>query len=333
MRISRGRAWKRFRRSRPATLCALFLVCLPLLLVALLPFSWSWFNVQDLEHAVRAEPTLSVIVPYEFYQRPLESNVLGSYVTHLGPAAHAATSWFGYDDVGRSLFFRVLLGWLVSLCIGLAAAVISVTVGVLWGAIAAMAGGRTDALMMRIVDILYGLPYILFVILLKVVLERPLVNLFGGRTQLANIVILFLAIGAVSWLTMARVIRGQVLSLREQPFMEAARACGAGPLRILCRHLLPNLIGPIVVYATLIVPQAILQESFLSFLGIGVQQPLPSLGRLAADGVQAVNSFVGYWWLITFPCVVLFLTLIAMNFVGDGLRDALDPASGAAVNT
>jgi ABC-type dipeptide/oligopeptide/nickel transport system permease subunit len=168
------------------------------------------------------------------------------------------------------------------------------------------------------------------VILLKIALERPLVALLGGRSQLANVVILVVAIGAVSWLTMARVIRGQVLSLREQPFVEAARAIGAGRVRLLFRHLLPNLVGPIAVYATLVVPQAILQESFLSFLGIGVQQPVPSLGRLAADGVQAVNTFVGYWWLITFPCGLLVTTLLALNFIGDGLRDAFDPKSRAA---
>lgn len=129
---------------------------------------------------------------------------------------------------------------------------------------------------------------------------------------------------------MARVIRGQVLSLRERAFVEAARACGAGPLRVFVRHLLPNLVGPIVVYSTLVIPQAIMQESFLSFLGIGVQQPIPSLGRLAADGVEAVNTFVGFWWLIVFPCGILVLTLLALNFVGDGLRDALDPQSRAS---
>lgn len=242
---------------------------------------------------------------------------------------HRLASWWGYDNLGRSVLFRCLLGLVVSLAIGLGAALMSVTIGVLWGAIAAMAGGRVDAVMMRIVDVLFGLPYILMVILLKIALEGPLLGLLAGRTQLANLVLLAVAIGAVSWLTMARVIRGQVLSLREQPFIEAARAIGAGRLRILFHHLLPNLVGPIAVYATLVVPQAILQESFLSFLGIGVQQPVPSLGRLAADGVQAVNTFVGYWWLITFPCLLLVTTLLALNFIGDGLRDAFDPKSQA----
>jgi len=327
--LSGGR-WQRFRRNRPAVWCGAAVAGVMLALVVLLPFSMSWYNVQDLEHAVRLPPSLAGEASYTLYDRALKTHAAGSIVSFLGPAMHRAAGWFGYDGVGRSVFFRMAMGSLISLCIGMGSAVIAVTIGVTWGAIAGMAGGRVDALMMRTVDILYGLPYILFVMLLKVVLERPLANLFGGRTQLAGLVILFLAIGAVSWLTMARVIRGQVLSLRRQPFVEAARACGVGRLAILWRHLLPNLVGPIVVYAMLVVPQAILQESFLSFLGIGVQQPTPSLGRLAADGVQAVNTFVSYWWLIAFPCAALVLILIALNFVGDGLRDALDPRSDAA---
>ncbi len=221
-------------------------------------------------------------------------------------------------------------GLLVSLGIGLAAAGVAVVIGTAWGAAAALAGGRWDLAMMRIVDVLYGLPYILMVILLKIALARPLTALLAGHSQYADLVILFLAIGGVSWLTMARVIRGQVLSLRSQPFVEAARAAGAGPVHILRRHMLPNLIGPIFTYAALVIPQAILQESFLSFLGIGVQQPTPSLGRLAADGVEAVNTFVGYWWLIVFPCVALVVTLLALNFISDALRDAFDPKSQAA---
>ncbi len=325
-----GRRWHRFRRNTPAVWCGAAVASTMLALVLLLPFSLSWYNVQDLEHAVRLPPSAAGEASYALYDRALKTHTAGSMVSFLGPTMHRAAGWFGYDGVGRSVFFRMALGSLISLCIGLGAAVIAVTIGVTWGAVAGMAGGRVDALMMRTVDILYGLPYILFVMLLKVVLERPLANALGGRTQLAGLVILFLAIGAVSWLTMARVIRGQVLSLRRQPFVEAARACGVGRFAILWRHLLPNLVGPIVVYAMLVVPQAILQESFLSFLGIGVQQPTPSLGRLAADGVQAINTFVSYWWLIAFPCAALVLLLIALNFLGDGLRDALDPRSDAA---
>ena len=288
--------------------------------VSTLPLSRRWYNVQELDVAVRHPPSLRPIVSYEHFETDTRFPTAARI-------AHHAASWFGHDDLGRSVFYRILPGFLVSLAIGLAAAVMAVAIGVTWGATAALAGGRVDFIMMRFVDVLYGLPYILMVILLKVGLTRPLTMLLGGHSRGTDLVILLLAIGGVSWLTMARVIRGQVLSLRSQPFVEAARAYGAGALHLFRRHLLPNLVGPIAVYATLVIPQAMLQESFLSFLGIGIQQPMPSLGRLAADGVQAVNMFVGYWWLIVFPCVVLLLTLLALNFIGDAMRDAYDPKS------
>ena len=230
----------------------------------------------------------------------------------------------GTDLLGRPMWARCLFGGIISLVVGLGAAAISVTVGVTWGAVAGMAGGRVDAFMMRVVDILYGLPYILLVILIKIAFERSLQSAIGSA-QAANVVILFISIGAVSWLTMARVIRGQVLSLKAQPFVEAARALGVGPGGILVRHLLPNLVGPIIVYATLTVPQAILQESFLSFLGIGIQPPVPSWGNLASEGVTAINDVESFWWLLVFPCGLLSVTLLCLNFLGDGLRDAFDP--------
>ncbi|MDO8629345.1 MAG: ABC transporter permease [Phycisphaerales bacterium] len=291
-----------------------------------LPLALRWYNVQELDTAVRHPPSRSPVVALDRYAAAPDRGAVSPWIR----LAYRASSWLGHDDLGRSLLYRILPGFLISLAIGLAAAAMAVGIGALWGAVAAMAGGRIDMLMMRIVDVLYGLPYILMVILLKIALTRPLTAMFGGYTKAADLVILLVAIGGVSWLTMARVIRGQVLSLRSQPFIEAARAAGAGPVYILRRHLLPNLVGPITVYATLVVPQAILQESFLSFLGIGVQQPAPSLGRLAADGVQAVNMYVDYWWLIVFPCGVLVATLLALNFIGDALRDAFDPKSSSA---
>ncbi|HLL89279.1 MAG TPA: ABC transporter permease, partial [Tepidisphaeraceae bacterium] len=194
--------------------------------------------------------------------------------------------------------------------------------------VAGYTGGWVDAVLMRTVDVLYGLPYVLLVVLFKIALEPVLQRLINPTA--GNLIVLFLAIGLVSWLTMARVVRGQVLSLRAQPFVEAARACGIGRWRIFTRHLLPNLVGPITVYATLTVPQAILQESFLSFLGIGVQPPVPTWGSLASDGIAlALNPINSLWWLLAFPCTLLAVTLLALNFVGDGLRDAFDPRSGA----
>jgi ABC-type dipeptide/oligopeptide/nickel transport system permease subunit len=237
----------------------------------------------------------------------------------------------GYDADGRSVLGRSLLGGVISLAVGVASAAISVFLGVGVGLIAGYAGGKVDATLMRIVDIIYGLPYILLVILFKVGLERPTENLFAGMgferpAMAASLTVMFLAIGLVSWLTMARVVRGQVLSLRSQPFIEAARAGGVGPGRVFLRHLLPNLIGPILVYATLTIPQAILQESFLSFLGIGVVAPLPSWGSLANNGLRpAFDPFNSAWWQLMFPCLLLAVTLLSLNFLGDGLRDLFDP--------
>jgi ABC-type dipeptide/oligopeptide/nickel transport system permease subunit len=237
--------------------------------------------------------------------------------------------FLGTDRLGRDLSARVLMGGAISLAIGLAAAAISVIIGTLYGTISASMGGRTDAVMMRIVDVLYGLPYVLLVVLLAVAVDGYLQNraqsIDPGARQMINIVTLVVAIGGVSWLTMARVIRGQVLSLKEQPFMEACRAIGVSPLRQFTRHLLPNLMGPIIVYATLTVPQAILQESFLSFLGIGVQPPLPSWGNLAAEGLSELNQVRMRWWLLLWPCMLLAVTLLSLNFVGEGLRSAFDP--------
>ncbi len=219
---------------------------------------------------------------------------------------------------------RSLAGGAISLGIGVMAAAVAVVLGVSVGLIAGYAGGWVDNLLMRIVDVLYSLPYVLMVVLIKIAMEAGLSKLMDA--QAANLIVLFLAIGLVSWLTMARVVRGQVLSLRNQPFVEAGRALGLPRWRILLRHVLPNLVGPVIIYATLTIPQAILQESFLSFLGIGIQPPMPTWGLLAseglADGLNPVHSRV---WLLLVPCVLLAGTLLSLNFVGDALRDILDP--------
>jgi oligopeptide transport system permease protein len=236
----------------------------------------------------------------------------------------------GADKLGRSLLGRALVGGAVSLGIGVMAASISVALGLTVGLLAGYAGGWLDHALMRVVDILYGLPFVLMVVLLKVALDRPMAAWFDSPL-LANMVVLFLSIGLVSWLTMARVVRGQVLSLRQQPFIEAAQALGLPHWRIFLKHLLPNLVGPVVVYATLIVPQAILQESFLSFLGIGIQPPLPTWGSLAGEGLsEGLNPVVSRWWLLVVPCALLGVTLLSLNFLGDGLRDLLDPKRDSA---
>jgi len=231
--------------------------------------------------------------------------------------------WMGSDALGRSVMARCLLGGAISLGIGAAAAFISVVIGTAWGLVAGYAGGRIDGLMMRTVDVLYGLPYILLVVLLGVALQPALESRLGP--DVGNLVTLLIAIGAVSWLTLARVVRGQVLSLRNMPFIESARAAGLPTTRILLRHVLPNLIGPVVVYATLTVPQAILQESFLSFLGIGVRDPVPSWGNLAAAGLNELNPIKSHWWLLVWPCVLLGVTLLSLNFVGEAMRERFDP--------
>jgi ABC-type dipeptide/oligopeptide/nickel transport system permease subunit len=244
---------------------------------------------------------------------------------------------FGYDTVGRSILSRCLLGGTISLAVGVAAALIAVVLGVTVGLIAGYSGGWVDSSLMRLVDILYGLPYILLVILFKIALEDPITRLFEAlqtgwfsSSQAANLVVMFLAIGLVSWLTMARVVRGQVLTIRAMPYIEACRSMGLPKLRIFRQHVLPNLVGPITVYATLTVPSAILQESFLSFLGVGVRPPLPTWGSLASEGVLALSPVKVYWWMLLFPCILLMLTLLCLNFVGDGLRDLFDPKREAA---
>ena len=217
--------------------------------------------------------------------------------------------YFGTDNSGRDLLTRTLIAGRVSLSIGLLAGLVAVVIGVLYGATAGFAGGKTDEVMMRIVDILYSLPFIFFVIMLVV---------FFGR----NFVLMFLAVGAVLWLDMSRIVRGQALSIKRQEYVQAAEALGVSQTGILLRHVLPNLLGPVVIYMTLLVPQVIILESFLSYLGLGVQEPMASWGVLIAQGA---NNIPGANWLLFFPAVFLTTTLFALNFIGDGLRDALDP--------
>jgi oligopeptide transport system permease protein len=247
--------------------------------------------------------------------------IVGPTISPFAPDAldwdHIASSpqlanghWLGTDRLGRDLFVRTLHGVRISLLIGVLATLVSLLIGITWGAVAGYAGGRTDELMMRTVDVLYTLPYIFIVIILSTIFAR------------GNVYVLFFAIGAVGWLTMARIVRGQTLSLKRREFVEAAVVAGVGPTAIVTRHIVPNLLGPVVVYATLTIPQMMLYESFLSFLGLGVQEPLASLGSLINLGAR---EFEAATWMLLVPAGFLVVLLVCFNFLGDGLRDALDP--------
>jgi ABC-type dipeptide/oligopeptide/nickel transport system permease subunit len=243
----------------------------------------------------------------------LDPDATAPSARHTPPGA---IHWFGTDALGRDLLARVLVGGRTSLAVGVAATAVSVLIGTLYGALAGLYGGRVDELLMRVVDFLYGVPYMFLVILVML--------LFSDSARGEPLPV-FVALGLVQWLTMARIVRGQVLALREREFVLAARVAGASDARILARHLLPNALGPIVVYGTLTVPGVILLESFLSFLGLGVSL---SWGQLVAEGVAVVNPLRSPWWLLAFPSAFLAATLLALNFLGDALRDALDPRSG-----
>lgn len=273
-------AWRRLRNNRLAVL-GLGVLCF--LIVSALLTPW--------------------IAPYAYDAQNLD----------LGATAPSAAHWLGTDIFGRDLLTQILYGARVSLAVGFIATSVALLIGVTWGAIAGYAGGRTDAVMMRVVDILYALPFMIFIVLLMVVFGR-------------HLMLLFLAIGAVEWLTMARIMRAQVQSLRRQEFVEAAVSLGLPPGAIIRRHLLPNALGPIIVYTTLTIPSVMLLEAFLSFLGLGVQPPQTSWGLLIAYGAETMEE---YPWLLIYPGLALALTLFSLNFLGDGLRDALDVRGSA----
>lgn len=239
-----------------------------------------------------------LIAPYAYDAQDLD----------LGATPPSAAHWLGTDIFGRDMLTQILYGGRISLAVGFIATAVALVIGITWGAIAGYAGGRVDAVMMRLVDILYALPFMIFIILLMVVFGR-------------NLLLLFLAIGAVEWLTMARIMRGQVQSLRQQEFVEAAISLGLSPGAIIRRHLIPNALGPIIVYTTLTIPSVMLLEAFLSFLGLGVQPPQTSWGLLISYGAETMEE---YPWLLIFPGLALTVTLFSLNFLGDGLRDALD---------
>jgi oligopeptide transport system permease protein len=274
-----GDAWRRLLKSRMAVTGGIILIAV-----------------------VAATLLAPVLTPYGFEDQDLVQQLQAPSLRHP----------FGTDLAGRDVLTRTLYGGRLSLAVGLVATLVSLVIGVTWGAVAGYKGGAADNLMMRFVDMMYSLPFMFFVILLVA---------YFGR----HLILLFLALGAVQWLTMSRIVRGQMIQLRGQEFVHAVNALGASHTRILFRHLIPNLLGPIIVYATLTVPAVMLEEAFLSFLGLGVQPPNASWGLLAAEGASAITAIHTAWWLILFPGLALAVTLFALNFLGDGLRDALDP--------
>lgn len=247
--------------------------------------------------------TIAIFAPYIAPYSYEETDLI------LGPTPPSAEHWFGTDELGRDLLTRVIFGGRISLAVGFLATSVIVVVGVIYGAVAGYMGGKVDSLMMRFVDLLQVLPYIIIVIILMVFLGRNVLNLF-------------IAIGLIEWLTMARIVRGQVISLKKMEFVEAAKASGLSTPKIIFKHIMPNTVGSVIIYSTLSIPSVILSEAFLSFIGLGVQAPMASWGTLIQDGVGAMEV---YPWMIIFPCVTLVMTLLFLNFLGDGLRDALDP--------
>jgi oligopeptide transport system permease protein len=289
-------AWRRLRKNRLALL-GLFVVCV--IIVA----------------AIVGPRIIEGTTGNTYDSIPREIALIKAFPPFTAP--DGSFSWthpMGTDNAGRDILARVLLGGRISLMVGLISTLVSLVIGITYGAVAGYVGGRLDDVMMRIVDVLYALPYMMVVIVL--------LAMFGGQSPFGQLILLFIALGAVSWLTMARIVRGQVISLKNQEFVLAARATGVSSAKIIARHLIPNTLGPVIVYATLTIPSVMLLEAFLSFLGIGVQAPLASWGSLAADGIQNIAIFP---WQLICPGVTMAITLFSLNFLGDGLRDALDP--------
>lgn len=278
-------AWRRLRRNRMAVVCGFIFVFIALA-CAFGPIIAGWFGLDAT-----------------------------SIDTRLGATPPSSAHWFGTDVLGRDMLVRVMMGGRIAIIVAITATAVALVIGVTYGAIAGYIGERTDYVMMRFVDVLYGFPTIVFIIVMQATLLAK---------QRDNLIVLYILIGGISWLTMARIVRGQVMSLRHREFVDAARVLGASPGRIVFRHIVPNVLGPVIVYATLSIPFMMLTEAFLSFIGLGVQAPKASWGTLVTEGSSQI---VVYPWLLYGPGLVMSVTIFALNFFGDGLRDALDPST------
>lgn len=298
----------------------------------------AWRRLKKNRAAVVSAVILAVMILGCIFVPVFGSHDYATQDLALGATAPSGAHWMGTDPLGRDIMARVFLGGRVSFAVGIIATLVSFAIGVTWGGVAGYFGGRVDSVMMRAVDVLYTFPFLILVILLQVffankdgafhhLFQKAIGPFVTDATDpswfpVFQINFVFAALGGISWLTMARIVRGQVIALREQPFVEAARSIGVGHTAIIFRHLLPNALGPIIVYTTLTIPQIMLTEAFLSFLGMGTQEPLSSWGLLASKGAEVMEL---YPWMLVFPAVMLALTLFCFNFLGDGLRDALDP--------